>query len=562
MTGATAIQKATSCGGINQWKRQEFLSLYPNRAKHICKGARDEKWKTLRVPLFTGMIDEAISGQCDTFYGAFWGDRTEFAVIDIDSKNSRYYNKEALGKILAELAAVGLSANLYQSSDSKGWHLYIPFEEKENSSEVEQTLKRWLKALGYVIVSGQLEVFPGGNALRLPLQAGFAWLAQDGSLIQSRKEIETNEALSAFLSDLRTNAQDWSEAKSRIESQIMEIDRAAGSDAQEQEDRLAIEGFEQLYSSGKDQEIWQKGRKYWLDGLQKKGERHDAVLAVGHYLWYGDEDQFIAALPGQQNAEYRANLIEAWLRKNHNGKCRHINEGNWEIVRAQIERAAHWRREKVQWERPHYPLTSRLLKRLVALYRRSGRIWSIEQFEKANQDKRQEARARVAEAIVSLREEGQLISIAEVARRAKANWRTVKKNWDLICLVAADNLEEEGLEPQTNLILLTPSAHVINPGGSEGSRDYGFETCSIDDPISNNALEASLEPIEERNNFPWTEINNQPGISLVERAELRFSFSVFGSKPFFVIRSSERRSCRGPPKIGPVVFVCVDDNSA
>jgi len=409
------------------------------------------------------MIDAAMSAKCSTFYGAFFGEQTRYAVLDIDSRTSQYYNPESLAELLARLRAVGLSANLYQSSASRGWHLYLPFDDLEQSSEVRQTLKRWLEALGYVITGGQLEIFPSGNALRLPLQPGFAWLDQKSILLWTREELSTDEALASFLSDLESNACSWADARSRIESKISAIEQLAGTDAQAHEDRLDMEGFEQLYARGKIEAVWEKGRKWWLHGLQAMGERHDAVLAVGHYLWYGDEEHSVAALPGDQNAAYRALLIEAWLKDKHNGKCRHINQGNWRVVQNQIRTAAFWRKNKEMWVREAYPLTSRLLKRLVAVYRRTGRIWSIEQFENANRDRRIGARARIAEAIVSLKAEGLLITIAEVARRAKSHWATVKKNWDLMAVV--HTLEEPGLETEANQDLLARSAGVINPGG-------------------------------------------------------------------------------------------------
>ena len=98
---------------------------------------------------------------------------------------------------------------------------YLPFDDCEQSSEVRQTLKRWLEALGYEITGGQLEVFPSGNALRLPLQPGFAWLDQKVILIWTREELTTEQALASFLSDLESNACNWAEARSRIESQII-----------------------------------------------------------------------------------------------------------------------------------------------------------------------------------------------------------------------------------------------------------------------------------------------------------------------------------------------------
>ncbi|MBX9722124.1 MAG: hypothetical protein K2X81_12060, partial [Candidatus Obscuribacterales bacterium] len=399
------------------------------------------------------------------------------AVLDIDAGTSQYYSKEKLAQLLARLDEVGLRATLYQSSDSGGWHLYAPFDQKEQSKEVGQTLKRWLKALGYEIKGGQLEVFPGGNALRLPLQPGFAWLEQDGTLIRTRAELSRDEALALFLKDLKTDSRNWSEAKNLIESQIIEIDRAGDAGALAHEERLNIQGFEHVLCRGKIQETWEKGRTWWRNGLQASGERHNAILAVGHYLWFGDEEQNIAALPGSQNAEYRAQLIETWLKKNHNGYCSHLNRGDWKTVKEDIRRAAFWRREEVAWVREHYPLTDRLLKRLIALYKKTGVIWSIEQMERANEKRRLEARERIARAIESLKAEGLQISVAEVARRAKADWRTVKKNWDLMAYVlTSDNLEENRtIETETNKNLLACSGGVISLGGLSPATAFAAE---------------------------------------------------------------------------------------
>jgi hypothetical protein len=92
--------------------------------------------------------------------------------LDIDAE-SKYHQAAELQKLQEKLAAVGLCTKPYQSSNSGGWHLYLFLDNWEESSQVEQTLKSWLKWQGYSIECGQLEVFPSGNALRLPLQPGF-----------------------------------------------------------------------------------------------------------------------------------------------------------------------------------------------------------------------------------------------------------------------------------------------------------------------------------------------------------------------------------------------------
>jgi hypothetical protein len=282
-------------------------------------------------------------------------------------------------------------------------------------------------------------------------------------------------------------------------------------------------------------------------------------------LWYGDEERSIAVLPGIQNAEYRAHLILAWLKKNHNEHCSHINRGDWKTVKEDIRRAAYWRRDKEAWIREHYPLTSRLLKRLIALYRRTGRIWSAELFEKANHKRRLEARARIAEAICSLEDEGIQISIAEVARRAKSDWRTVKKNWDLMAVVlTSDNLEENrSLETETNRNHLACSGGVNSLGG-QGGRGFSDSVSSDSEkefsPVPEMPLETPLPHVFigcptltkwtfENEAYKRTE---QPlhGFFNSNESKNKLFFSSFWCKTFGLFgRAYSASASRGPPSI-------------
>jgi len=211
--------------------------------------------------------------------------------------SSRYHNATELQKLQVHFSAVGLYAISYQSSDSSGWHLYLPFSEWVESDEVNRTLKTWLKSLEYEIASGQLEIFPSGNALRLPLQKGFAWLNPDGSIKVRREEIREDEALASFLSDFEENSRNWQNAKTLIENQIQSAGSRAGAGAQEHEKVISLAGFDDLFRKGKIQDKWDKGREYWIHGLAQKNQRHDAIQAVGHYLWYGDASENVPAYP-------------------------------------------------------------------------------------------------------------------------------------------------------------------------------------------------------------------------------------------------------------------------
>lgn len=433
MTGATAsFHFAAVSGQTTQCQRQAFLSLFPRRDAFIWKTYDQERWQKATGPLLDAQILGVVSDEGrGLFRGCYWSHKIRHAVLDLDIE-SKYHNAADLQKLQAHLSAVGLYAISYRSSDSGGWHLYLPFDEWAESDEVNQTLKTWLKSLGYEIASGQLEIFPSGNALRLPLQKGFAWLAQDGSIKVRREEIREDEALASFLQDFEENARSWQQSKTLIESQIQSAGSRAGAGVQEHEKVISLAGFDDLFRKGKIQEKWDKGRDYWLHGLTGKNQRHDAIQAVGHYLWYGDPSENVPAYPGRRHNETRARLIEAWLRKKHNGLCNHINRGHWALIEADIWRAVFWRRQQGYQAYSAYPLTDRLLKRLLEVYNKTGKLFEIDRMAEANNKRQEDARCRIAQAVADIQKDGVVLTKSEVARRAGANRATVAKHSDLL----------------------------------------------------------------------------------------------------------------------------------
>ncbi|PZM77184.1 MAG: hypothetical protein DKT66_28505 [Candidatus Melainabacteria bacterium] len=434
MTGATAFLTAADSGPTTLFQREAFSSLFPRRDAFIWKTYDQERWQKAVGPLLDAQILGVVSDEGRGLYrGCYWSHKTRHAVLDLDI-GSRYHNETELQKLQAHLAAVGLYGIPYQSSDSGGWHLYLPFEEWAESDEVNQTLKTWLKTLGYEIASGQLEIFPSGNALRLPLQKGFGWLAPDGSIEVRREEIREDEALASFLQDFEENSRNWQNAKTLIESQIQSAGSHAGAGAQEHEKVISLAGFDDLFRKGKIQETWDKGREHWLYGLTAKGQRHDAVMAVGHYLWYGDPSENVPAYPGRRNDETRARLIEAWLKKKHNGFCRHINLEQWKEIEAHIWRTVFWRRGKNYEARKPYPLTDRLLKRLLEVYAKTGRLYEVDRMAEANNARLEDARNRIKKAIQELLAEDVVLTKSEIARKAGCNRRTISKHSDLLAI--------------------------------------------------------------------------------------------------------------------------------
>jgi hypothetical protein len=445
VTGATAFQSAAVSGQTTQFQRQRFLSLYPRRDAFIWKTYDQERWQKATGPLMDAQISGVVSNEGrGLFRGCYWSYKTRHSVLDLDI-GSRYRNEHELKKLQANLSAVGLYVIPYQSSDSGGWHLYLPFQDWAESDEVNQVLKTWLKLLGYEITSGQLEIFPSGNALRLPLQKGFAWLNPDGSIKVRREEITENEALASFLQDFEENARHWQQAKSLIESQIQSADSRAGAGVQEHEKVISLAGFDDLFKRGKIEEVWRNGRDYWLSGLNGKNQRHDAVMAVGHYLWYGDPSENVPAYPGRRNDETRARLIEAWLRKKHNGFCRHINLEQWEEIEAHIWRTVFWRRGKNYEARKPYPLTDRLLKRLLEVYTKTGRLYEIDRMAEANRKREQSARIRIKNAVSQCLRTGQQITRNGLAEIAGCSPNTVSRHQDLWILTTGSGVYNRGV---------------------------------------------------------------------------------------------------------------------
>ncbi len=108
-----------------------FFKLFPYRYNYLYRwlqGSVDDTWLSAdeRWRLADSAIAKSISLKSEKIYGCRFGKETWFAVIDIDF-NGQYHNLESINKLRAILKQAGLKCVVYQSSESGGWHLYIPF---------------------------------------------------------------------------------------------------------------------------------------------------------------------------------------------------------------------------------------------------------------------------------------------------------------------------------------------------------------------------------------------------------------------------------------------------
>jgi hypothetical protein len=310
-----------------------------------------------------------------------------------------------------------------------------------------------------------LEIFPSGNGLRLPLQAGFGWLdcSQDSCSVKIRREeLTAEQAIALFLNDLATRASNWEEAKKLITASLEERDRQKSKSAQEHEEAISGEGFDELFGYRLIPEKYAEGRSAWLNGLTKKGQRHDAILAVEHYLWHGDKSLGLPALPGEKNDENRYRMIRAWIEQKHNGHCNHINRGKWQKVEAQIRRAVKWRRSSnYSQARIAYPLTERLIERLTALSKGTKRIWTPEDLEKGNDGREAKAREKIQAAVKLLTDEKRRVTGRQIMRLTGCSYHTVKRHSDIWKISPVVSLPRAAGDQNSFLDLKAPGAPAL-----------------------------------------------------------------------------------------------------
>lgn len=419
----------------------QFLELF-HRYGYIYKpiaggnwSSANEKWK-----LDDSSILKAISLQNEKYYiGSRAGRKTKYATFDIDS-NSKYHNKKELDRMLEALAAAGLKrSSLYRSSFSGGWHLYLFFDEEISSSALYQQLVKLLKLSGFEVSKGTLEVFPHpgyaslGMGLRLPLQAGFAWLDKKTLDVEyEREELSATKALEFFIDCLDSDTNSYSDflsLKARV--QELELSKAAAAS----ESILArLDNVVPIRRTGKlvadnefslfvasvfghlplniNAEDWHKGRLFHLQGLTDHSQRAEAAFCLGHYFFYGDPSRDLPAL-GYADIESREELIEEFLANHHNGFSKDIARGRADAS-AQITRMANW----------------------MPAARRNGEVQTFTaarpiSWIRENAKRKANARRRIADALAALQIRKRPFSTVELQKAAGCGRDTLYKHSDI-----------------------------------------------------------------------------------------------------------------------------------
>lgn len=316
----------------------------------------------------TEILKAAACAHPKYFIGTRAGKSSKYAVLDIDN-GSPYHNASGFAKISALLQKAGIEGfNLYRSSHSGGWHIYIFFDAPVSSRDLHKQLYKLFALHDFAVEKGKLEIFPNpgnrssGQGLRLPLQPGFAWLNDHNqSVHEERDELSPADALVQFIRDIECSVNPYhyfhklrafverleaSRAETTVKARINfpgaevvpirpELVPQGSAEAQ----KMVADAFRKL-PPGINCDSWLRGRHYYEYGLSDTGQRADAVFTMSHYLFYGDPERLISAL-GYGYEDERKILIAEILNAKHHGKSREISSGR-EEAKKHIERATHW----------------------------------------------------------------------------------------------------------------------------------------------------------------------------------------------------------------------------
>ncbi|MDX2106223.1 MAG: hypothetical protein SFY67_07460 [Candidatus Melainabacteria bacterium] len=480
-----------------------FLSLF-HRYGYIYKPfeadgwlSANEEWKLTDSEI----LKAAACVHPKYFIGCRSGRASRFAVLDIDA-GSKYHNAESLKMICSLLEKAGIvETNLYRSSESDGWHLYIFFDEPISSRDLRNQLVQLFRLHDFEINKGTLEIFPHpgdgkgsiGQGLRLPLQRGFAWLNADTLVVRDeRDELSPFEAVSKFAQDMICSVNSYhsfhqlkafverlavtkekvvstSTTKRKI-ANVVPIRKVEKYDCPEEAVNEVKSVFDKL-PPGIHADVWLRGRQYYSYGLTGRSQRADAIYSLSHYLFYGDPKNSISPL-GYGYENERQWVIEEILKTKNHGLSKDIDQGRSDAVR-QIERAA-------AWVPPH--------KRGKDVVRYEAKAKVPVSWVKNNAKRAGLACRKIKAAVEDFQEGNQIFSIRDLALKSGVSIRTLYKHQELWRKVQDD------LQKAANIECLKTDLHEYNAGvAEESSTNSFFDISPVKDLFSDSFVLGSLQ---------------------------------------------------------------------
>lgn len=292
-------------------------------------------------------------------------DRTRFGVLDIDSA-SPFRTLDTFAALAAAANAQGLRLTLCRSSPSGGWHTYLWTDDFVASADMHAVLRRLAEDAGIDrFENGICEVYPdplhARQALRLPCQAGFAWLSPLDGSVQYECAAEEPAAnlrrLLDWIAEVAVPATGFAGAAARFASPAMAAKMPRGRPPKVVPPPKASKGLpapEALHlqlglvyrydrnaaKNGKPpfesaaMARFREGERRYQEGLERPGSRNEALRSVAFFLFF----------VGYLAPTDRELLLIEWLRAKHNGQSSAwLDLEQRDAVLSEIRRLAVWR---------------------------------------------------------------------------------------------------------------------------------------------------------------------------------------------------------------------------
>jgi hypothetical protein len=183
--------------------RAFLLRLFSDRSASAVRRLKGGGWR--QVSRFHYVSDqevfEALENNAINLRAVSLNELSSCLVVEIPA-DSRFYAADQFAQLLEILRSVSLEPRAYKAAGSDAIHLYLMLTEKVSLVDACNALSKLFDRATLQLNEGDLNVFGPDQLVTLPLQAGFAWLADDLQIKVLRDEIPMESAIALFTADL------------------------------------------------------------------------------------------------------------------------------------------------------------------------------------------------------------------------------------------------------------------------------------------------------------------------------------------------------------------------
>lgn len=183
-----------------------FLQLFADRHQTYVRSRNAATWRTTSQWHYLSDEELLSSLQRDSSVRRAFGvmEKTNFLVIQIDGTKSptAFHTTKNLQKQLKE---IGLLPKTFYIDELEVWQIFVFFAESVSTKRAITLATTWLKSNWFDLDTEAVSLLPSGAPLQIPVQASFTWLNDELVRVVSASEISSENAISMFMQDLRTN---------------------------------------------------------------------------------------------------------------------------------------------------------------------------------------------------------------------------------------------------------------------------------------------------------------------------------------------------------------------